>query len=105
MPLLKKDDWDDLPAGASKLMNAKKWFWKGMESLEEKQPGSYRRFVKAYAACCTFGDASVGRLIEALDRSGQGTRSSFFGPIMGSISGRRSILRSSLFGKRPIIFL
>ena len=42
-----------------------------MESLESKQPGSYRKFVQAYAACCTFADASVGRLIEALDRSGQ----------------------------------
>jgi len=39
--------------------------------LESKQPGSYRKFVQAYAACCSFGDASVGRLIEALDRSGQ----------------------------------
>jgi arylsulfatase A-like enzyme len=71
MPLLKKDDWDDLPEGAAKLMKAKKWFWTGMESLESKRPGSYRRFVQAYAACCSFGDASVGRLIEALDRSGQ----------------------------------
>ena len=71
MPVLKKDDWDDLPAGAAKLMQAKKWFWKGMESLESKQPGSYRKFVQSYAACCTFGDASVGRLIKALDRSGQ----------------------------------
>ena len=52
-------------------MKAKKWFWTGMESLESKQPGSYRKFVQAYAACCTFADASVGRLIEALDRSGQ----------------------------------
>jgi arylsulfatase A-like enzyme len=71
MPLLKNDDWEDLPAGAVTLMKSKKWFWKGMESLESKQPGSYRRFVKAYAACCTFADASVGRLIGALDRSGQ----------------------------------
>jgi arylsulfatase A-like enzyme len=71
MPLLKNDDWEDLPAGAAKLMKSKKWFWKGMESLESKQPGSYRRFVKAYAACCTFSDASVGRLMKALDQSGQ----------------------------------
>ena len=41
-----------------------------MESLKEKQPGSYRKFVQDYATCCSFGDASVGRLIETLDRSG-----------------------------------
>ena len=69
MPLLKADDWDDLPAGAVKLMKSKKWFWKGMLELEKKHPGSYRRFIQSYAACCNFSDASVGRLIDALDRS------------------------------------
>ena len=72
MPVLGEDDWADLPTGAAKLMKPKKWFWKGMESLERRQPGSYERFVRAYAACCSFADASVGRLVEALDRSGQG---------------------------------
>ena len=33
MPLLKKDDWDDLPEGAAKLMKAKKWFWTGILKL------------------------------------------------------------------------
>ena len=70
MPLRKDDDWNDLPAGAANLLKSKKWFWKGMEKLELEQPGSYRRFVKAYAACCSFSDASVGRLVNALDKSG-----------------------------------
>jgi arylsulfatase A-like enzyme len=69
MPERREDDWDDLPAGAATLMAPKRWFWKGMEKLEARQPGSYRRFVQSYAACCTFADASVGRLIDALDRS------------------------------------
>jgi arylsulfatase A-like enzyme len=69
MPLRKEDDWDDLPSGAARLMKEKRWFWKGMMELERKQPGSYRRFIKAYAACCSFSDASVGRLIDALDWS------------------------------------
>jgi len=69
MPLLNPDDWDDLPAGAERLAKSKKWFWKGMMEVEEKLPGSYQRFVQSYAACCSFSDASVGRLIEALDKS------------------------------------
>jgi arylsulfatase A-like enzyme len=69
MPLRKEDDWDDLPSGAARLLKAKRWFWKGMMRLEQKQPGSYRRFIEAYAACCSFSDASVGRLVDGLDRS------------------------------------
>lgn len=70
MPLLKVDDWSDLPSGAAKLLNPKKWFWKGMMALEKRKPGSYRNFIRAYAACSSFADASVGRLVEALDQSG-----------------------------------
>jgi len=51
-------------------MAPKKWFWKGMMTLDKQQPGSYRDFIRAYAACCTFADTSVGRLIAALDESG-----------------------------------
>jgi arylsulfatase A-like enzyme len=70
MPLRKVDDWEDLPEGATRLMGGKQWFWKGMMDLEQEHPGSYRDFVRAYAACCSFADASVGRLLEALDASG-----------------------------------
>ncbi len=70
LPLRKEDDWDDLPAGAAELMNPTKWFWKGMMALEKKKPGSYSDFIHAYAACCSFSDTSVGRLLKALDDSG-----------------------------------
>lgn len=70
LPTRKKDDWDDLPSGAAKLMDPKKWFWKGMMDLEKQKPGSYRNFIHAYAACCSFADTSVGRLLKALDESG-----------------------------------
>jgi arylsulfatase A-like enzyme len=69
MPVLKKDDWQDLPSGAKKLMSRTKWFWTGMAALENSQKGSYERFVKSYAACCTFADAQIGRVIDALDKS------------------------------------
>ena len=70
LPQRKADDWSDLPAGAAKLMGAKKWFWKGMMKVERDKRESYRDFIRAYAACCSFADMSVGRLISALDASG-----------------------------------
>ena len=62
-------DWSDLPTGALKLMQNKKWFWNGMSALDKRIPGSYDDFVRAYAACCLFADAQVGRLLDALDQS------------------------------------
>ena len=47
-------------------MASKKWFWKGLQALNKRSPGSYGRFVSAYGACCTFADASVKRLVDAL---------------------------------------
>ncbi|MDG2383010.1 MAG: sulfatase [Pirellulaceae bacterium] len=70
LPLRQVDDWNDLPPGARTLMRPTTWFWKGMESLEKQKPGSYSDFIRAYGACCTFADASIGRLISALDKSG-----------------------------------
>ncbi len=70
LPPRKADDWNDLPTGAARLMGPKKWFWKGMMALDRQKPGSYRNFIRAYAACCSFADMSVGRLLKALDESG-----------------------------------
>ena len=70
LPLRKDDDWNDLPTGAVSLMRRTKWFWKGMMTLEKSKPGSYRRFINSYAACCSFADVSVKRLLKALDESG-----------------------------------
>lgn len=70
LPVRKADDWDDIPAGAASLLESKKWFWKGMMALEKRKPGSYRDFIHAYAACCSFADASIGRLLQALEENG-----------------------------------
>jgi arylsulfatase A-like enzyme len=69
LPVRKEDDWNDLPAGAETLMRPTKHFWSDMMELEERHPGSYRNFVEAYAACATFADAQIGRVLDALDRS------------------------------------
>jgi len=70
LPERKENDWSDLPAGASKLMRSKKWFWQGMMKVEQAKSGAYRDFIRSYAACCSFADMSVGRLVSALDASG-----------------------------------
>ena len=67
LPVRNTDDWDDLPSGATSLMRDTKWFWLGMMKLEEQQKGSYRDFTRAYAACISFADAQIGRVLDALD--------------------------------------
>jgi arylsulfatase A-like enzyme len=68
-PVRRVDDWEDLPSGASALLKSKKWFWKEMMALEDRIPGSYHEFIQAYAACATFADAQIGRVLDALDAS------------------------------------
>ena len=68
-PLRRADDWNDLPSGAELLLRSKKWFWNGMIRLDEERPESYQRFLQSYAACATFADAQIGRVLEALERS------------------------------------
>ena len=41
-----------------------------MMKVEQAKGGSYRNFIRSYAACCSFADMSVGRLVSALDASG-----------------------------------
>ncbi len=72
LPERKQNDWSDLPTGASRLMGSTKWFWNDMMKVEGEQKGSYRDFIRAYAACCSFADRSLGRLVSALDAGGHG---------------------------------
>ena len=70
MPFLNDKDWSDLPSGAVQLMKKKKWFWNGMMKIDKAIPGSYQNFIKSYAACSTFADASIKRLLDGLKQSG-----------------------------------
>jgi len=69
LPPRRADDWDDLPAGALKLMKPKQWFWQGMMKVDRRAPESYRHFIRSYAACVAFADAQIGRVLDALDSS------------------------------------
>lgn len=72
LPVRNEDDWKDLPSGAAALMAKTKWFWKGMMEVDGKIPGSYQKFIESYAACCRYADASVGKVLDALDESPRG---------------------------------
>lgn len=69
IPKRKINDLQDLPKGALELNRSTKWFWKGMQNLETKIPGSYSDFIKSYAACCAFADSQVGKLLDEVERS------------------------------------
>lgn len=69
LPPRRKDDWDDLPDGALKLMKPKQWFWRGMMNVDNRTAGSYQAFIRSYAACIAFADAQIGRVLDALDAS------------------------------------
>jgi arylsulfatase A-like enzyme len=72
LPLHKKDDWNDLPKGAVSLMRSKKWFWQGMMQVESKASGSYKAFIRSYAACSSYADSQIGRVLDALEKSPRG---------------------------------
>ncbi len=72
--LRREGDCDDLPEGAIELLRPKKWFWEGMQKLDQRLPGSYDDFIRAYAACCTFADAQIGSVLDALDASPRADR-------------------------------
>lgn len=71
LPDRKSDDWNDLPSGAHNLLHSKKWFWDGMLQVEKQSKGSYQDFIRAYAACASFADSQIGRVLDALDKSHQ----------------------------------
>lgn len=72
LPARNATDWVDLPTGAKTLLRKKQWFWTGMMQLNERRSGSYRAFVRSYAAAATFADQQIGRVLDALERSPRG---------------------------------
>ncbi|MCG6154385.1 sulfatase [Rubinisphaera margarita] len=72
IPLPRKQPDLNLPPGARQLLKKKGWFWSGMMQLDDRAPGSWHDFVKAYAACVAFADAQIGRVLDALDQSERG---------------------------------
>jgi arylsulfatase A-like enzyme len=76
MPVMPRDDMDDLPAGARSLQDLRaegygsgRGFWLGLQKADPGGTGVHASFVQAYQACASFADAMIGRVIDALDKS------------------------------------
>ncbi len=71
LPTRGDNDWNDLPPGAKSLLRSKRWFWQGMMKVERRREGAYSDFIRAYAACATFADATPSTRLEIRKAFGQ----------------------------------
>lgn len=69
MPATKTNDWNDLPRGATTMLNPNRWFWEGMQQALLKDSSAWRELVRSYQAAASFADAQIGRVLEALSKS------------------------------------
>jgi len=72
MPTVQVDDFNDIPAEATAFMQRPNYRWLStMEHESKRDPLTYKKALQGYQASATFADHQVGRLLDALDRSGQ----------------------------------
>ncbi len=71
LPVVNPNDFEDLPQGAVDFIKKPRYKWMSTFRHEEKRDSLiFEEAVRAYQASATFADHQVGRLLEALDRSG-----------------------------------
>lgn len=64
LPKVLESDWDDLPPVA------KKWAASPVNFHALKETGQWKAVVRSYLACISFMDWNLGRIMDALDKSG-----------------------------------
>lgn len=69
LPPVKADDLDDVPAMGRKFATARR-----SDITLVKHTGKWREAIRAYLACISYADALIGRLVDALDASGEAER-------------------------------
>ena len=69
-PEIKDDDLDDLPDPAVKMLRARP-FISTFRAEKTRNPKIFDEAVRGYQAASSFADHSVGRLLDALDKSGK----------------------------------
>ncbi|MEX0983331.1 MAG: sulfatase [Bacteroidales bacterium] len=66
VPYLKKDDLDDLPDGIrNRMINRRRMHLEVLEGID-----AYRDAVRGYLAAISYGDAMLGRLLDAIEAGG-----------------------------------
>ena len=69
-PVIKKDDLEDLPDPAVTMLRARP-FMSTFRAEKARDPKIFDKAVRGYQAASSFADHSVGRLLDALDKSGK----------------------------------
>ncbi len=69
LPPVKEDDLDDVPAMGRKFATARR-----SDIALVKGAGKWRDAIRAYLACISYADALIGRLMDALEASGEAQR-------------------------------
>ncbi|MEE9602858.1 MAG: sulfatase, partial [Thermoguttaceae bacterium] len=66
LPKVKEDDLADVPAAGVKMAKPRR------DHAKVLAHGQWEKAVQAYLACITYTDGQIGRLLDALDKSGYG---------------------------------
>ncbi len=70
LPKLRKDDLEDLPKGALEILEkGKPFIYNTIRRGSPDGKDKYKEALQAYYASCTFADAQIGRLLNALNKS------------------------------------
>lgn len=70
LPPSQTDDRKDLPTGGQAMLDTGKPFiYQTIKHANSQDPDSMRKAIQAYMASCTFADAQIGRILDALEAS------------------------------------
>jgi arylsulfatase A-like enzyme len=71
MPLIKPDDFDDLPPGSIDFIQRPSYRWMStFRHEEQRDPSFFESAVRGYQASCTYADFQLGRLLDAMEAEG-----------------------------------
>ncbi len=71
LPAMPENDLDDVPPIGKRMAHTEFFIYSNVTKHEAPDPRSIKRMVQCYQASADFADSMVGRLLDALDKSGR----------------------------------
>lgn len=71
LPPMPEGDLDDVGEMARRMVRKEYWIWDNTTAQPRGSAGSLQKMVQSYQAAADYADQMVGRLLDALDASGQ----------------------------------